>query len=168
MAKSKKETINYNYRVFIINNKNDIDALNEFLSSSDNSICGVRYYNYKKDSLIVEAAYININSDTVNIPPAEILKDSILYDKKQELISLKPIRPHNKRFYTCDYILNGEEYSVTGIAYNKKQFKDRIYSKEQRLKNKLGISDESILRFIKCKEITMLEYMNIIKNNQNS
>ena len=43
MAKGKKESV-YNYRVFIINNKNDIYALNEFLSSSDNSICGVRYY----------------------------------------------------------------------------------------------------------------------------
>ncbi len=163
MSKDNKETT-YNYRVFIINNKDDIDELNEFLSSSDNSICGIRYYNYKKDSLIVEAAYININSDNANIPPAEIITDSIIYDESNELSTLKPVIPKKKRFYTCQYKLNNENFSYTASAYTKKQFLDRIYSKQQRLKKKLN-TEYTELRFIECKEITFLEYINLIKNS---
>lgn len=163
MAKIKQETI-YNYRVFIINNKDDISALNEFLSSADNSICCIRYYNYKKDSLIVEAAYINVNSDNTNIPSSEISADSIIYDESNELSSLKPVRPKTKRFYTCQYKLNDENYSYTAAAYTKKQFLDRIYSKQQRLKKKLNNKDVE-LRFIECSEITFLEYINLIKNS---
>lgn len=165
MAKNnKKDKVQYNAKVFFIKDNSNIDALNEFLFRADISIYGLRYFAVSNKDLIIEVTYLNASIND-NIIEPEIMNDSITYDENNELTSIKSVRPRNKRFYTCDYILNGENYSVTGSAYNKKQFLDRIYSKEQRLKKKLGISDESILRIKKCDEITMLEYINMLKNS---
>lgn len=164
MAKNKKDKVLYNAKVFFIKDNSCIDALNDFLCMTDISIYGLRYFESSNKNLIIEVTYFNTSIND-NIVQPEIMNDSIIYDENNELTSIKSVRPHNKRFYTCDYILNGENFSVTGSAYNKKQFLDRIYSKEQRLKKKLGISDVSILRIKKCDEITMLEYINMLKNS---
>lgn len=161
MEKTKNEIVKYNYRIFIIEERTDIEELNKFLFSSDNSICGIKYYCHKKDSFIVEVSYINADSsDMLNIEPVK--SDNIIYDENNELSNIKPLRPKNKRFYTCQYKLNNENYSLTGSAYTKKQFLDRIYSKQQRLKKKLNNDDIKLL-IIECNEITFLEYINLLK-----
>lgn len=164
MAKNnKKDKVQYNAKVFFIKDNSNIDALNEFLCRADISIYGLRYFAVSNKDLIIEVTYLNTSIND-NIIEPEIMNDSITYDENNELTSIKSVRPRNKRFYTCDYILNGENYSVTGTAYNKKQFLDRIYSKQQRLKKKLN--DDNIgLLITSCVEITFLEYINIIKNS---
>lgn len=164
MAKNnKKDKVQYNAKVFFIKDNSNIDALNEFLCRADISIYGLRYFAVSNKDLIIEVTYLNTSIND-NIIDPEIMNDSITYDENNELTSIKSVRPRNKRFYTCDYILNGENYSVTGTAYNKKQFLDRIYSKQQRLKKKLNDDDIGLL-ITSCVEITFLEYINIIKNS---
>lgn len=164
MAKNnKKDKVQYNAKVFFIKDNSCIDALNEFLCRADISIYGLRYFAVSSKDLIIEVTYLNTSINDNTIGP-EIMNDSITYDENNELTSIKSVRPRNKRFYTCDYILNGENYSVTGTAYNKKQFLDRIYSKQQRLKKKLNDDDIGLL-ITSCVEITFLEYINIIKNS---
>lgn len=164
MAKNnKKDKVQYNAKVFFIKDNSNIDALNEFLCRADISIYGLRYFAVSNKDLIIEVTYLNTSINDNTIEP-EIMNDSIIYDENNELTSIKSVRPRNKKFYTCDYILNGENYSVTGTAYNKKQFLDRIYSKQQRLKKKLNDDDIGLL-ITSCVEITFLEYINIIKNS---
>ena len=164
MAKNnKKDKVQYNAKVFFIKDNSNIDALNEFLCRADISIYGLRYFAVSNKDLIIEVTYLNTSIND-NIIDPEIMNDSITYDENNELTSIKSVRPRNKKFYTCDYILNGENYSVTGTAYNKKQFLDRIYSKQQRLKKKLNDDDIGLL-ITSCVEITFLEYINIIKNS---
>ena len=164
MAKNnKKDKVQYNAKVFFIKDNSNIDALNEFLCRADISIYGLRYFAVSNKDLIIEVTYLNTSIND-NIIEPEIMNDSITYDENNELTSIKSVRPRNKRFYTCNYILNGENYSVTGTAYNKKQVLDRIYSKQQRLKKKLNDDDIGLL-ITSCVEITFLEYINIIKNS---